>query len=150
MTNTKYDSKAEADFHSNHPELISCHNFYPSVFFDDWNEMFKAKSDFYDRSTQTYIELKSHQLNTKETRTIALEKWEAQQPYITKHNKTLKMCENQWGHSLYKQAIVQHTLAKQKIRMVVLFKNGTKITTRSKNLMKLNGLTWFMESDYFK
>lgn len=145
----QYDSKAEEAFHLKHPDLISLHSDYPAVFTDDTGFLFNARSDFYDRASQTYIEFKSHQLNTKETHNIAWEKWVAQQPYLNSRNRTLKMCENQWCHSMIKQSIVQHTLAKQCLKMIVVFKDGTRITTINKNRMKLLNLNWKYESDYF-
>lgn len=149
MTTNKYDSLAEEAFHLKHPNLISLHADYPAVFKDDTGFLFNARSDFYDRSTKTYIEFKSHQLNTKATHAIAWEKWLAQQPYLTSSNKTLKMCENQWCHSMVKQSIVQRTLAKQDIKMIIVFKDGTRITTNNSNRMKLLNLNWKYESDYF-
>lgn len=145
---TEYDSKAEASFHANFPHLKSARNeFYKQAFSDSSGDVFRAKPDFYCERTATYIELKAHQLNTKRTRGEshqaegAIFRFKGYIPLIDK-------LKHSWNHSIYKQLAVQQTLAKYGIKMIVVFKEGVKLSTQSINKMNSLGLVWMREEDY--
>lgn len=151
MTAKKYDSKAERAFHDRHPHLISLQNeYYRSSFTDLNGDVFRAKPDFFDPNFGdggAYIEFKCHQLNTKETRSDSHEA----ENKIFSYKGSLPLVDklkNSWNHSLYKQAIVQQTLDRIDVQMIVVFDKDTKISTQNKNKMKEVGLLWIMENDY--
>ena len=146
---THFDSDAEQAFQNRHPDITADHDYYPCTFFDADNIQFSAKKDFYDEATATYIEFKSHQLNTKKTQAESIHAYDKSVSFVSARGMDLFRLETQWCHSLYKQKLVQSSLEAVGIKMVVVFAKGTKLTTTSKNKMTREGLTWFYEEDYF-
>ena len=147
--NNIYDSVAESTFHSKHSHLnLITDSFYNHNFTDESGITFKAKPDFYDPDTNTYIEFKSHQLNTKPTKLKAKSDLQRVVDYKGKELLIDKL-KHDWNHSLYKQAAVQQTLSVNNSKMVVIFSDNTKLSTQSKNKMCSLGLEWFYEADYF-
>lgn len=145
---TKYDSLAEEAFHARNPSLIHHTNNYPCWFKDDTGSTWRAKPDFFDLQSQTFIEFKCHQLNSKLTKLEAEQKLLAAQQF-KKQCYLIDKLNNAWNHSYIKQSIVQRTLANDGINMMVVFANKTKLSTQFKNRMKLIGLKWQYETDYF-
>lgn len=144
---TEYDSEQEELFHQRHPHLIQCADtFYHYTFYDADGSPFQAKPDFYHPTLECWIEFKCHQLNNKKTKQLADESHQKQINY--KGRDCIKyQLDNGWNHSLFKQAKVQSSLKAMGKLMIVIFKDGTKLTTTSKNKMKQQGLEWIYESD---
>lgn len=144
-----YDSIEEQNFHIRNPHLRQLNDQHFNNWFTDTDGVaFKAMPDFFDDSTKTYIEFKCHQLNTKQTKSDSesrLQKIQDFKGYLPNND----LLNNGWNHSMYKQAIVQQTLALNGEKMIVVFKDNTKLTTRNKNLMTKIGLEWLYESEYY-
>lgn len=144
---TEYDSTEEELFHQRHPHLIQCSdNFYSYTFHDIDGAPFKAKPDFYHPELECWIEFKCHQLNNKKTKQLADESHQKQINYKGR-DCTKYQLDHAWNHSLFKQAKVQSSLRAVNKRMIVVFKDGTKLTTTSINKMKQQGIEWIFESD---
>ncbi|EOG9060647.1 hypothetical protein ACLK5F_001398 [Vibrio fluvialis] len=143
----QYDSKEEELFHQRHPELILCSGKpYNYTFFDDEGSSFRAYPDFYSETLDCYIEFKSHQLNNKKTKSAA-EKSHQKQINFKGRDCTKYQLDHGWNHSLYKQAKVQSSLKSLGINMIVVFKDGIKLTIQAINKMNANGLKWYREED---
>lgn len=144
-----YDSTEEYYFHQRNPHLIQCTNdFYKYTFHDANGSPFRAKPDFYHPELQCWIEFKCHRLNNKETKQESDYAYNQQAP----HKRTPKgldflRLEVGWNHSLHKQAKVQSALKAMGKRMIVVFKDGTKMGHSVKK-MKQQGLEWFYEEDF--
>ncbi len=141
----KYDSKEEELFHQRHPNLIQCADKpYNFTFYDEQGTSFKAYPDFYSEELKCYIEFKCHQLNNKPDKNTADDHHQRQISF--KGRDCIKyQLDNSWNHSLFKQAKVQSSLASLDIKILVVFKDGTKLTPQSINKMKAVGLVWFYE-----
>ena len=140
-----YDSKEEELFHERNPFLIQSNKILPFTFYDDNAQTFNAKGDFYHSHSNTVIEFKSHQLNTSKTQVDA----------ETKYNKSFsrdclyKKLNTAWNHSVFKQAkVCRHITEQTEYDFLLVFKDGTKLSTHAKNKMTREGLNWSYESEY--
>ena len=145
--NNGYASIEECIFHINNPHVeIVVDKPYKMNFFDDNGHVFKAYPDFYDKSSLTVIEYKAHQLNNYQTKESCQQKLDNQKEFRGKVTSFDKL-KFGWNHSMYKQRIVQRTLESLGHKMLVVFSDTTKLSTRNKNLMKKIDLTWCWEKD---
>lgn len=138
---TIYDSVVEQQYHHQHPHLQRQLDFLPSIFIDTNGIVFKAKSDFYDPINDVYIEVKNRQLNNYKTKQDSLNRQQVlrqRRGYLTQ----LEQLESGWNHSLYKQLIVQQTLALLSINYLVVFYKPTKLTKQALNKMNAIGLNY--------
>lgn len=139
-----YDSKEEELFHERNPFLIQSNKILPFTFYDDNAQAFNAKGDFYHSDSNTIIEFKAHQLNTSKTQLDA----------ETKYNKSFskdglhKQLKFAWNHSVFKQAAVCRCVTEQtEFNFLLVFKDGTKLSSRAKNKMSTEQLNWCYESE---
>lgn len=143
-----YDSVAEYYFHQRHPDLTLCTNvFYLSDFTDEDGATFKAKPDFYDQQTDTFIEFKDYKLNNERTKSTSSDR----QYKITSYKgylSQLDLLDTGWNHSVFKQSIVQKALAVKGMKMIVVFSDDTKLPPQRKTKMRDLGLNWMYEADY--
>lgn len=147
MTTNKYDSLAEHAFHKRHPELVMVKGTFQNEFHDG-TQTFQACPDFWDPSAQCYIEFKCHQLNNHLTKSEAAQKLQSAIEFKG-HELLIDKLKHGWNHSYIKQSIVQRALAEKGIHLVLVFADKTKLSTQSKNRMKLAGLKWQYETAYF-
>lgn len=139
---TIYDSSIESIYHQQYPHLQRQLGYLPTEFTDANGTVFTAKADFYDTITDTYIEVKNRQLNNYKTKQDSLNRQQVLRQrrggYLTK----LEQLESGWNHSLYKQLLVQQTLAKLGINYLVVFYKPTKLTKQAINKMNNLGLNY--------
>jgi hypothetical protein len=137
MTNG-YDSNIESEYHSKHPHLIRCTEHLPIPFKGNDGLMFFAKADFYHPTEDYYIELKSHPLNVVKTKSDS----ERRLASIPKHVKITNYhyLAHGFNHSLYKQKIVQSTLADNGIKLLLVFTKP--LPTRKINELNKHGLEY--------
>ena len=139
-----YDSKIESIYHQQQPHLERQLGFLPTDFTDTNGVIFKAKADFWCPITDTYLELKNHQLNnhknkqSSKDRLIQLEQYKG---YLTNKDKLL----NDWNHSLYKHLVVQQTLAPLGINYLIVFYKPTKLSKQAINKMNALGLNYTIQ-----
>ena len=139
-----YDSKIESIYHQQHPHLERQLDYLPITFTDTNGTVFKAKADFYCSITNTYIEVKNRQLNNYKTKQDSLNRQQAlrqHRGYLTQ----LEQLESGWNHSLYKQLIVQQSLAVLGINYLIVFYRPTKLTKQSINKMNALGLNYTIQ-----
>ena len=139
-----FDSKEESEFfYRNDSVLTLCSDsYFPCTFKDSNNETFRARPDFMYNGI--YIEYKSHQLNTSSSRLDAITKWENQQHWIAPRHRAYNKLKIDWNHSVYKQGIVARAYPDN---FLLVFKEGTKLSTQSKNRMKEQEITWCYEPE---
>jgi hypothetical protein len=143
----QYDSNEEEQFHQRHPELILCSDKpYNYTFYDNEGSPFRAYPDFYSEKLGCYIEFKCHQLNNKKTKSEA-DLAHQKQISFKGRDCTKYQLDHGWNHSLHKQTKVQSSLDSLGIKMIIVFKTGTKLTTQAINKMNANGLKWYREED---
>ena len=141
---TIYDSIVEKQYHQQHQHLERQLDYLPITFTDTNGIVFKAKADFYDTISNTYIEVKNHQLNnhknkqSSKDRLIQLEQYKG---YLTNKDKLL----NDWNHSLYKHLVVQQTLAPLGINYLIVFYKPTKLSKQAINKMNALGLNYTIQ-----
>ena len=144
-TITNYDSLIEQQYHHQNPHLERQLGYLPTEFTDANGIVFKAKADFYDTITDTYLEVKNHQLNSYKTKQSCLNRQsvlhQRRGGYLTK----LEQLQTGWNHSLYKQLIVQQTLALLGINYLVVFYKPTKLTKQAINKMNDLGLNYTIQ-----
>lgn len=130
MTND-YDSNIEREYHAKHPHLIRCTELLPIQFKGNDGMVFFAKADFYHPTEDYYIELKCHPLNVVKTKADS----DRRLASIPKHVKITNQhyLAHGFNHSLYKQQIVQSTLAADGIKLLLVF-------TKPLSTMKINQL----------
>ena len=118
MTND-YDSNIEENYHAKHPHLIRCTEHLPMPFMGNDGMVFFAKADFYHPTEDYYIELKDHPLNVVKTKADS----DRRLASIPKHVKITNYhyLAHGFNHSLYKQKIVQSTLADNGIKLLLVF-----------------------------
>lgn len=141
---TIYDSSIEQQYHEQHLHLERQLGYLPITFTDANGVAFKAKADFYDHITDTYIEVKNRQLNNYKTKQDSLNRQQVlrqRRGYLTQ----LEQLQTGWNHSLYKQLIVQQTLALLGIKYLVVFYKPTKLTKQSINKMSALGLNYTIQ-----
>lgn len=140
---TDYDSNIEENYHAKHPHLIRCTELLPMPFKGNDGMLFFAKADFYHPTEDYYIELKSHPLNVVKTKADSDRRLAA----IPKHVKITNYhyLAHGFNHSLYKQKIVQSTLADNGIKLLLVFTKP--LPTKKINQLNKHGLeyviTWF-------
>lgn len=138
---TIYDSTIEQQYHQQHQHLERQLSYLPTEFIDTNGVMFKAKADFYCSITDTFIEVKNHQLNNYKTKQDSLNRQSVLRQrrggYLTK----LEQLDAGWNHSLYKQLIVQQTLELLNIKYLVVFYK-TKLSKQAINKMDHLGLNY--------
>lgn len=150
--NLNYDSILERTFHEQFPSLVYHENnlkHYPFTFYDSDGVAFKASPDFYCEERNIVIELKGFKLNNVATKKVSLEKLASQEKYngtLTNYHKLLYA----FNHSLYKQAAVNRTIrgSNYQYNFLLVFVDGTKLTTQSKNRMKEQQIDWCFASDW--
>ena len=142
---TIYDSIVEKQYHQQHQHLERQLDYLPTTFVDDNGIVFKAKADFYCSITNTYIEVKNRQLNNYRTKRACLDRQQALRQRRGGHLTQLEQLECCWNHSLYKQVIVQQTLAVLGINYLVVFYKPTKLTKQSINKMDNLGLNYAIQ-----
>jgi hypothetical protein len=100
--------------------------------------MFFAKADFYHPTEDYYIELKDHPLNVVKTKADS----ERRLASIPKHVKITNYhyLAHGFNHSLYKQKIVQSTLADNGIKLLLVFTKP--IPPRKVNELNKHGLEY--------
>lgn len=136
-----YDSKEEKQFHQRNSFLNTSHDFFSTTFKDSEGVIFGAKPDFI-YNDQVYIEFKCQQLNNHETKAKA----ESRIANQISHGKNEHFAKLQHGfnHSVFKQGIVA---AAYPDRFLLVFKDGTKMSTQAKNKLTANGVPWCYESE---
>jgi len=141
---TIYDSVIEQQYHQQHPHLQRQLDYLPTTFTDDNGIVFKAKADYYDTISNTYIEVKNRQLNNYKSKQACLNRQSVlrqRRGYLTQ----LEQLESGWNHSLYKQLIVQQTLAVLGINYLIVFYKPTKLTKQALNKMDNLGLNYAIQ-----
>ena len=141
---TIYDSAIEQHYHQQHQHLQRQLDYLPTVFTDDNGIAFKAKADYYDTISNTYIEVKNRQLNNYKSKQACLNRQQVlrqRRGYLTQ----LEQLESGWNHSLYKHLIVQQTLAMLGIKYLVVFYKPTKLSKQSINKMDNLGLNYTIQ-----
>ena len=141
---TLYDSSIEQQYHQHHPHLQRQLDYLPTVFTDDNGIAFKAKADYYDTISNTYIEVKNRQLNNYKSKQACLNRQQAlrqRRGYLTQ----LEQLESGWNHSLYKHLIVQQSLAVLGIDYLVVFYKPTKLSKQALNKMSNLGLNYIIQ-----
>lgn len=116
---TDYDSTVESEYHSKHPHLVRCTDYLPIPFKGNDGMVFFAKADFFNPIDNYFIELKCHALNVVKTKADS----ERRMASIPKHVKITNYhyLAHGFNHSLYKQKIVQSTLADNGIKLLLVF-----------------------------
>ena len=140
-----YDSKIESIYHQQHPHLQRQLDCFPITFVDENGAVFKAKPDFYDQTTDTYVEVKNRQLNNLKTKQACLNRQSVLRQRRKGHLTQLEQLESGWNHSIYKHLIVQQTLAVLGIKYLVVFYKPTKLTKQSINKMDCLGLNYTIQ-----
>ena len=141
---TSYDSLIEKQYHQHNPHLQRQLDYLPTVFTDDNGIAFKAKADYYDTISNTYIEVKNRQLNNYKSKQACLNRQSVlrqRRGYL----RQLEQLESGWNHSLYKQLIVQQTLAVLGINYLIVFYKPTKLTKQALNKMSNLGLNYIIQ-----
>ena len=141
---TIYDSVIEQQYHQQHPHLQRQLDYLPTTFTDDNGIVFKAKADYYDTISNTYIEVKNRQLNNYKSKQACLNRQSVlrqRRGYLTQ----LEQLQSGWNHSIYKHLIVQQTLAMLGIKYLVVFYKPTKLTKQSINKMDNLGLNYAIQ-----
>ena len=141
---TIYDSIVEKQYHHQYPHLERQLDYLPITFTDANGVVFKAKADYYDPITDTFIEVKNRQLNNHKTKQSCLNRQlvlRQYRGYLTQ----LEQLESGWNHSIYKHLIVQQTLAILGIKYLVVFYRPTKLTKQSINKMRNLGLNFTIQ-----
>ena len=141
---TSYDSLIEKQYHQQHPHLQRQLDYLPTTFVDDNGIVFKAKADYYDTISNTYIEVKNRQLNNYKSKQACLNRQQAlrqRRGYLTQ----LEQLQSGWNHSIYKHLIVQQTLAILGIKYLIVFYKPTKLTKQSINKMDCLGLSYTIQ-----
>ena len=141
---TIYDSVIEQQYHQQHPHLQRQLDYLPTTFTDDNGIVFKAKADYYDTISNTYIEVKNRQLNNYKSKQACLNRQSVlrqRRGYLTQ----LEQLESGWNHSLYKQLIVQQTLAVLGINYLIVFYKPTKLSKQALNKMSNLGLNYIIQ-----
>ena len=139
-----YDSKIESIYHQHHPQLQRLLDYLPTTFVDGNGVVFKAKADFYDQTTDTYIEVKNRQLNNLKTKQACL----SRQQVLRQHRGYLTQLDQLdagWNHSIYKHLIVQQTLAMLGINYLIVFYKPTKLSKQAINKMNALGLNYIIQ-----
>ena len=140
-----YDSKIESIYHQQHPHLERQLDYLPITFTDANGVTFKAKADFYCSITNTVIEVKNRQLNNYTTKQACLNRQSVLRQRRGGYLTQLEQLECCWNHSLYKQLIVQQSLAMLGIKYLVVFYKPTKLTKQSINKMDNLGLNYAIQ-----
>lgn len=140
--NTLYDSSIESIYHHQNPHLERQLGYLPTEFTDANGIVFTAKADFYDTITDTYIEVKNRQLNNYKTKQSCLNRQQVLRQRRGGYLTQLEQLESGWNHSLYKQLLVQQTLAKLGINYLVVFYKPTKLSKQAINKMNNLGLNY--------
>ena len=139
-----YDSKIESIYHQQHPHLQRLLDYLPTTFVDANGIVFKAKADFYDPVSNTYLEVKNRQLNNLKTKQACLNR----QSVLRQHKGYLTQLDqlsSGWNHSLYKHLIVQQALATLGTKYLVVFYQPTKLTKQAINKMESLGLNYAIQ-----
>ena len=139
-----YDSKIESIYHQQHPHLQRLLDYLPTTFVDANGIVFKAKADFYDPVSNTYLEVKNRQLNNLKTKQACLNR----QAVLRQHRGYLTQLDQLdagWNHSLYKHLIIQQALAILGIKYLIVFYKPTKLTKQSINKMESLGLNYAIQ-----
>ena len=142
---TSYDSLIEKLYHQHHPHLQRQLDYLPTVFTDDNGIAFKAKADYYDTISNTYIEVKNCQLNNYRTKQDSLNRQQALRQRRGGYLTQLEQLQSGWNHSLYKHLIVQQTLAVLGINYLIVFYKPTKLSKQSINKMDNLGLNYTIQ-----
>lgn len=143
--NTIYDSRIESIYHQQHPHLERQLDYLPTTFTDANGIVFKAKADFYDPITATYIEVKNRQLNNHQTKQSCLSRQQVLRQRRGGYLTQLEQLQSGWNHNLYKQLIVQQTLALLGINYLLVFYKPTKLTKQAINKMNDLGLNYTIQ-----
>ena len=141
---TSYDSLIEKQYHQQHPHLQRQLDYLPTTFVDDNGIVFKAKADYYDTISNTYIEVKNRQLNNYKSKQACLNRQQAlrqRRGYLTQ----LEQLQSGWNHSIYKQLIVQQTLSLLGIDYLIVFYKPTKLSKQALNKMNALGLNYTIQ-----
>ena len=140
-----YDSKIESIYHQQHPHLQRQLDCFPITFVDENGAVFKAKPDFYDQTTDTYVEVKNRQLNNLKTKQACLNRQSVLRQRRKGHLTQLEQLESGWNHSIYKHLIVQQTLAVLGITYLIVFYRPTKLSKQALNKMSNLGLNYTIQ-----
>jgi hypothetical protein len=151
----KYDSTLERKFHEQFPDLVYHENnlkHYPFTFYDSEGTPFNASPDFYCSERNIVIELKGKQLNTAKT------KYKSDAEILNKRRRfgdkylTFYQLKHGFNHSLYKQGTVNRTIraSNYQYQFLLVFTDGTKITTNSINKMKAEKIDWCFASEWLE
>ena len=135
---TNYDSNIEREYHAKHPYLVRCTDYLPMPFKGNDGMLFFAKADFYHPTEDYYIELKNHPLNVVKTNVDSIRRIDAIPKHIKITNKHYLL--HGWNHSLYKQQIVQSTLANNGIKLLLVFTKP--LPTKKINQLNKHGLEY--------
>jgi hypothetical protein len=97
---------------------------YPVTFTDSQGATFSARSDFRHEASGVLFEFKASNLNSKTTVATAA-KAEAKVirdeafGFVASRNRTFRLLDAQWNHSLYKQAAVVAALSPARVVLVL-------------------------------
>ena len=142
---TIYDSAIEKHYHQQYPHLERQLDYLPITFTDTNGTVFKAKADFYCSITNTYIEVKNRQLNNYKSKQACLNRQQALRQRRGGYLTQLEQLQSGWNHSLYKQLIVQQSLAMLGIKYLVVFYKPTKLSKQAINKMNHLGLNYTIQ-----
>ena len=142
---TSYDSLIEKLYHQQHQHLERQLDYLPTTFVDDNGIVFKAKADYYDTISNTYIEVKNRQLNNYKSKQASLNRQQVLRQRRGGYLTNIEQLESGWNHSIYKHLIVQQTLAILGIKYLVVFYRPTKLTKQSINKMRNLGLNFTVQ-----
>jgi hypothetical protein len=125
-TGATHDSAAEAQasFRLAPLGIVPCTDSYPIIFKDRAGASFSARSDFKHELSGVLFEFKASNLNSKTTIATAA-KAEAKVRrdealgFVGPRNRTFKLLDAQWNHSLYKQAAVVAALTPARVVLVL-------------------------------
>ena len=139
-----FDSLAEEAFYCRNKDIITLPSdrSFSTTFTDSDNQTFSAKYDFESLSGFYLIEYKCKQLNTIETRSMCLERFNRVSRYVK--DKEYWRREYSWSNSIFKHKIIQDTLEGH---YLLVFDDSTVLTTRFINKMNKIGLNWCYESE---
>jgi len=133
---TDYHSQVEREYHAKHPHLVRCTDNLPIQFKGNDGMLFFAQADFFNPIDNYFIELKCHALNVVKTKSDS----ERRLASVPVKPTTYHFLAHGWNHSLWKQKIVQSTLADNGIKLLLVFTKP--LSTRKINEMNKHGLNY--------
>lgn len=143
FTQDNFESAQEFHFYERNRKIITpaSDSFFPTPFYDSEGKLFNAQPDFLYKGL-IWIEFKCFQLNNYEPQSRCFELLTDKSKFSSSLNY-LKL-KYHWSNSIYKQAAVSEAYPSH---FLIVFKDQTKLSTQSKNLMNRLGINWCFEQE---